>query len=220
MLEEQGIIRTQEIQLQRHDGSCVWIEHNSRVVRNDSNGILWYEGSVSDISGRKSTEAELHYVANHDSLTSHYNRHYFSTRSGQWIDEAQRYGHPFSIMITDVDGLSTINDHFGHLTGDRCLQKIASFLGDSVRGSDEVIRWGGDEFLICMPNTKIEEAQIVEKRIRQSVLQGELAGEKHLMFELSIGIATWQPGESLEDVLRAADMLMYDEKRNKSRIHQ
>ena len=150
-----------------------------------------------------------------DPLTALFNRHYLNEVIDGELDRADRYGREITLMMLDIDGFRLVNNTLGHLKGDEVLQKVAHVLGESVRAADRVIRYGGDEFLIFMPET-VDDAGLVEQRLKNKVeeLASEL-GLGNLNIGLSIGTYTRSPGDTLaiEEILARADQLMYDDKR-------
>ena len=142
-----------------------------------------------------------------DSLTGLFNRHYLNEVIDGELDRADRYGREITLMMLDIDGFRRVNNTLGHLKGDEVLQKVAQVLAQSVRAADRVIRYGGDEFLILMPET-VEEAETVAKRLKKKVeaLAAEL-GLGNLNISLSIGMYTRHPGDThaVEEILSRAD---------------
>jgi len=152
-----------------------------------------------------------------DSLTGLYNRHYFNAIIASELSRSDRYNRPLSLMMIDVDGFRAVNNTHGHLKGDEVLQEVARLLRENVRASDRVIRYGGDEFLVFMPETASEAAAIAE-RLRSSIGRlPERTGIPDLSIGLSIGIYTRTPREarSLESILEEVDRRMYADKRSK-----
>jgi diguanylate cyclase (GGDEF)-like protein len=154
-----------------------------------------------------------------DPLTGLFNRHYFNSIIASELSRGDRYGRPMSLMMIDIDGFHAVNNEFGHLRGDEVLREIARMLERSVRSSDRVIRYGGDEFLVLMPETDGErEVSVVADRFKARI--GEiphLAGIEGRMIDLSIGIYTRVPKDerSLEAILEEVDRRMYAHKRTK-----
>ncbi len=165
------------------------------------------------------SQASLREQAIRDSLTGLYNRHYFNSIIAPELGRSDRYAHPFTIMMIDVDGFRAVNNKFGHLKGDEVLQNVARMLLENVRTADRVIRYGGDEFLVFMPETVGEEADVVAERLRTRIsgLPRRL-GLKDLEIGFSIGIYTRNPAEtrSLEVVLEEVDRRMYADKRSRN----
>ncbi len=148
-----------------------------------------------------------------DPLTEVYNRRSLDEMAHKYVSRAQRLGKPLSFMVLDADEFKEINTRFGHLTGDFVLAEIAALLKGAVRGSDAVVRYGGDEFLIIMADAPLEGAQIVAQRLTKSVEEwnsaGHLPGFKLI---LSIGLAEMTPEKTLDEVLNEADRNMYSVK--------
>jgi diguanylate cyclase (GGDEF)-like protein len=120
------------------------------------------------------------------------------------------------VALVDLDGLKRINDRYGHLEGDRCLQEAARAMERSVRGSDLCFRWGGDEFVVLMPATDRPGAEQVLARMAEDV--GRVCpreGEPGLT--LSYGVAELQQGASAEDLLAMADLALMEQKTEKRR---
>ena len=169
-----------------------------------------------------SSQADLLEQAVRDPLTGLFNRHYFNSIIASELSRSDRYERPLSLMMVDVDGFRAVNNKMGHLQGDEVLQNVARMIEKNVRDADRVIRYGGDEFLIIMPETDGQgDAQLVADRLRQeigSVLKGTNADKLGLTLGLSIGIYSRHPRESktLEEILEEVDQRMYADKRAKN----
>ncbi len=160
-------------------------------------------------------QEDLKHQAIHDPLTGVYNRRYFDETIETELQRSKRYNHPISFLMLDIDRFKEMNDRFGHQTGDKVLQTVASLLHEQVRENDLVVRYGGDEFLIVLPETN-GELQMITKRIQQAVAKRNK--ENPLLdfpVTLSIGAAHWEPKSDLtiEQVLAKADERMYQEKK-------
>ncbi|HZU44049.1 MAG TPA: GGDEF domain-containing protein [Terriglobales bacterium] len=156
-----------------------------------------------------------------DPLTEIYNRRSLEEMSARFISHAQRLHKPLTFVLIDVDRFKQVNTRFGHLTGDFVLAELAALLKSSVRGSDAVVRYGGDEFLMILANTSAADSGRVVERIRAYLRDWNRAG--HLQnFEvgLSIGVAEWTDGRTLDEILDAADQEMYASKSGKPDARQ
>jgi diguanylate cyclase (GGDEF)-like protein len=146
-----------------------------------------------------------------DPLTEIYNRRSLDQIAGRFISHARRRQAPLTFLMVDVNKFKQINTRFGHLTGDFVLSEIAGMLKASIRGSDAAVRYGGDEFLILLADTTAHGADIVVRRIQTRL--DDWNGHKHLdgvSLSLSIGISEWHDGETMDEVLDAADRKMYE----------
>jgi diguanylate cyclase (GGDEF)-like protein len=151
-------------------------------------------------------------LAMRDDLTKAFNRRFFESYLDEEIERARRYGSLFSVIFLDLDDLKTVNNFFGHLTGSRTLQEVAKRILNAVRGIDKVVRFGGDEFCIILPQTDSEQAAAVANRVRRSIGDSsfKLEPEIEISITASFGIATY-PTHAMakEDLIRQADLAMY-----------
>lgn len=146
-----------------------------------------------------------------DPLTEVYNRRSLEQVAGQFMSQARRRRAPLTFLMVDADKFKQINTKFGHLTGDFVLAEIAGLLKSSTRGSDAVVRYGGDEFLILLTDTTAAYAETVIDRINDRIREWNDAEHlKEFRVSLSIGIAEWHDGQSLDEVLDSADRRMYE----------
>jgi diguanylate cyclase (GGDEF)-like protein len=148
-----------------------------------------------------------------DPLTEIYNRRSLDAVVQRFISHARRRKVPLTFLMVDMDKFKDINSRFGHLTGDLVLAEAASLLKDSIRGSDALVRYGGDEFLILLADTTSEGAQRVIARIASHLAEWNSSSHiDNLTLSLSIGTAQWQDGQTLDQVLDIADRRMYENK--------
>ena len=147
-----------------------------------------------------------------DGLTGIKTRRYFSeSLSSEW-KRASRSGRPFSVVLIDLDKFKAVNDTMGHLEGDLVLTRIGRLLEQKCRQSNIVARYGGDEFVVLMPETSIEQAQILAERLRLWIATDPMLNERKITG--SFGVATFPlHGASIEDIIRVADAGMYVSKR-------
>ena len=148
-----------------------------------------------------------------DPLTEIYNRRSLDQIAGRFISHARRRKAPLTFLMVDADRFKHVNTRFGHLTGDFVLAEIAGVLKASIRGSDAAVRYGGDEFLILLADTTAEGSQKVVERINVRIAEWNDAGHlEDFTLSLSIGVAEWKDGETLDEVLDSADRKMYQQK--------
>ncbi|WP_186297743.1 GGDEF domain-containing protein [Sedimenticola selenatireducens] len=157
-----------------------------------------------------------------DELTGLHNRRSIMSELSKEWERTERSGNHFCIALMDLDLFKEINDTYGHHAGDTVLKRFASLVSKELRSPDSIGRYGGEEFLLIMPNTRIIEAKTVTERIREKV-----AGYTHddidqgLTIHVSIGIAEYQ-NQSTQELLKQADTALYESKnngRNRVSIH-
>jgi diguanylate cyclase (GGDEF)-like protein len=155
--------------------------------------------------------AEVQRLAMMDPLTGLYNRHKLNDALEMEIERAGRYGRPLSAIMIDLDGMKRINDTHGHRAGDEVLRQVAVAIGGQVRRLDIPTRYGGDEFLVLLPEADLEEALRVAERVCAHITRIDLQGEG---LSVSAGVAQWAPTYgSAEDFLEAVDQALYQAKR-------
>lgn len=150
-----------------------------------------------------------------DDLTDAYNRRYFEQFLPEEIQRSERFGANLSIIFLDLDNLKSINEQYGHLMGSKSLQEIAHRMILAVRGSDRVVRYGGDEFCIILPETDSEGARLVAERIRHELASRPFLASEGLSVNItaSFGIATYPiHGRTKDDLVEAADKAMFEVK--------
>jgi diguanylate cyclase (GGDEF)-like protein len=154
-----------------------------------------------------------------DPLTEIYNRRSLDEMASQFINRARRNKEQLTVVLVDVDHFKQVNTRFGHLTGDVILAETAGLLKSSTRGSDAVVRYGGDEFLILLGNSSAEGARAVIERLEAFLETWNRSGHlQGFQLSFSIGIAEWTEGKVLDQLLDEADRDMYSVKNSKTRI--
>jgi diguanylate cyclase (GGDEF)-like protein len=155
--------------------------------------------------------ARLRRLAMTDDLTLAYNQRYLSPRVNEEIERARRSGQPLSLLLLDLDHFKAVNDEHGHDVGDMVLRLFADRVRSIVRRVDVFIRRGGEEFLLLMPATALEQARNTAERIRRNLGGGELevGAGRRVRQTVSIGASCWDFKESPEALQRRADVAMY-----------
>ena len=144
-----------------------------------------------------------------DPLTSVFNRRYMEEILPREISKAGRAGSDLSLIVLDVDGFKDINTRFGHLGGDQYLRDVATLLKKTFRGSDTVLRLGGDEFLVVLPETSNRQAQRAAERLSWETRWWNEAGHAKYELAFSCGVATYRRGMEMKEFLDLADKDMY-----------
>ncbi|WP_025270371.1 diguanylate cyclase [Hippea sp. KM1] len=145
-----------------------------------------------------------------DYLTRIYNRKKFEEILEKTICRADRYVKPMSLVMFDIDDFKRINDEFGHKAGDELLKEIADLVSENIRQCDYFVRWGGDEFIIILPETDINGAYRVGEKLRKMVENHRFSIGKGVT--ISVGVIEHQAGESCEDVFKRLDEVLYRSK--------
>lgn len=145
-----------------------------------------------------------------DPLTEVYNRRSLDDMLKKYTSRADRLNKPLSLLMVDVDHFREINSRYGHTTGDFVLVEVATILRSAVRGSDAVIRYGGDEFLLVLADAPLQDVGVITSRIERYVQDWNQAGHlKDFQLVLSTGAAAWTTGKIIEEVMDEADSQMY-----------
>jgi diguanylate cyclase (GGDEF)-like protein len=149
-----------------------------------------------------------------DPLTEVYNRRSLDEMVARYISRARRTQEPLTFLVVDLDRFKEVNTRFGHITGDFVLSEVAGLIRNSTRGSDTVVRYGGDEFLIVLGNTSKQNAGVVVERIHDYLRRwNENRPLDNFKLTISVGLGEWTDGKTLDEVLDAADQDMYECKR-------
>lgn len=157
------------------------------------------------------TEAQLRYLADHDSLTGLLDRRRFRAELDQYVSFSARYGGQGAVMIIDIDGLKSVNDSYGHHAGDNLLRRVASIMAERMRATDIVARLSGDEFAVLMPQTDTAGALQLGEDLRAQVAENDAASPDLPSATISVGITMFGGEREVgpEAVLVAADQAMY-----------
>lgn len=189
------------------DGSHRDITDSAAPIRGSSGDIYGIIVVFRDVTKNRLLQKEIHYINYHDRLTGLYNRAYFEQKIQQF--NAKKYL-PIPILMGDVNGLKLANDVYGHEAGDQLLSNIANILRNCTKDTDVIARWGGDEFVILMPNTTTAEAEETRQNIYRMCKE---TPNEHIALSISIGGATrTRLNENVFDVLRKAEDAMYANK--------
>ena len=152
-----------------------------------------------------------------DSLTGLHNHRYFKLFFKQEMGRAKRYLKPFSIIMMDVDDFKTFNDSFGHATGDSLLRMLGAIILETVRAVDVAFRYGGEEFIVILPETRLDKAILAAERLRQAIQNGtadKLVGAASSGVTVSIGVASYpENGDKTDELFNIVDSLLFRAKR-------
>lgn len=169
---------------------------------------------IRDISERATLINELQKAAIQDPLTGIFNRRYMLQIFATELNRANRYGHPLSVAAIDLDHFKDVNDNYGHDAGDKVLVNFSQQVSKSLRDADTFCRWGGEEFLLLMPETDADQGLTAVNRILESIQQMvTLSEERQIQITCSIGLTTSTgKQEHLEKLIQRADTALYEAK--------
>ena len=183
------------------DGAVLQVEF--RLAQRDDFHVI----VATDVTERRKAEERIRYMSFHDSITGLYNRAFLDEEMKR-LDAGRQL--PISIIMTDLNGLKLVNDTYGHSTGDQMLKSAAVVLQEACREEDLIARWGGDEFVVLLPRTQLEEAWSIGERILEGCQRVTVAD---VPLSMALGVAAKEDGiEDLERTLQRAEDSMYRDK--------
>jgi len=194
------------------DGHEESVEIIRTPLRDSEGTLVGVLGIARNITARKQAEEEARYLSTHDPLTGLFNRRMLEKRVIEEIDRAERYNHTLSIFMVDLDHFKTVNDTYGHLSGDIVLRHLAKILAVSIRKTDYVARYGGEEFIVVLPETPLTEAHELAERLCKEIRRYPipLKDGQTIKVTASIGVACFpEHHKSWEGIIGAADSAMY-----------
>lgn len=217
-----------ELEYYRKDGSTFWTEVIAHPRLDADGHLVEVVGVTRDLTEHKRQEdalrqardaaesanaalrganAELHLLATTDALTGAWNRRHFEQEARHELARARRYGQPLSLVMIDLDRFKAVNDTFGHLVGDEVLVEVVRRMQARLRLSDRLARWGGEEFVVLLPHSDLDEALQVAEKIRSVIAEFPITDVGALT--VSCGVAQAGSQESLDDWFRRVDDALY-----------
>ncbi len=205
---------TRASQLLLHLPQPSWIEYGMLMTFSLSSIVLTLGLSLSVIRAREERDRAQH-LAERDALTGVLNRRAMMARLAESLTEARHQSTPLSLLFLDLDFFKDINDRYGHLAGDDCLRIVTERIISELRPGDSLSRWGGEEFVVVLPNASQSEAKTVGERIRQRVQRDPfLAQSQSIEITVSLGISSYHGGpETPEQLIEQADSALYGAKK-------
>lgn len=212
--DTQALAADSEVQrrlvLRHKDGSAIHTAQRVIPLRFDDGRARIHVGTFTDVSEYAQSEARWRSLANLDALTGIPNRRAADAALAAMIRTATRHHDRLAVMMCDIDHFKRINDKFGHPAGDRVLAMVARALDDGLRDGDVVARFGGEEFLVAAPGIGTTAAAALAERLRTRVAEAsdaEVGG-----VTVSLGMALWDEGESMAELIERADLALYQAK--------
>ncbi len=202
-----------EYPIERKDGQEIWVWERGRAVVDEDEFVL--EGIIIDITERKALEDELSEMATRDALTGLLDRREATRLLDEEILRARRYQRPLALLWIDLDHFKQVNDRLGHAAGDAVLRGLSGLLSTKVRQVDLVSRFGGEEFVVVLPEMDAAQAEQSAERLRQLVASTplQLDDGRSVDLTMSVGVAIFpDDGEDAPKLIAAADRAMYQAK--------
>jgi len=194
------------------EGEIKWVSNTSSIQFDEDGNIIRETGFILDITRRKSAEDEREKLIIIDPLTEIFNHRFIIEKLPLKIAEAKRYKNPLSIIMFDLDFFKKINDIYGHQVGDHVLTKISKVVKQVIREVDIPVRYGGEEFLILLPNTNFRGALKTAEKIRSTIEELTWV-HSGLKVTVSIGVSSLGDEDS-EELISKTDKLLYKAKKN------
>ena len=194
----------------RKDGTLFYVDQSVAHIHDDSSNISHYVSFSKDSTDRLLNEHTLKDLASKDPLTGLLNRRAGEQLLIQYDDYRKYHGKPVCLIMLDIDNFKKINDTFGHGVGDEVLKIISNTLLNEARYSDNVIRWGGEEFLIIVPDATLKETSVLTERIRKSIYDQVITEVGKVT--ASFGIAELLSSETTASLINRADKALYKAK--------
>jgi diguanylate cyclase (GGDEF)-like protein/PAS domain S-box-containing protein len=208
---------TMDVRWRTRSGDVRLISWSCTALTDADGTVTHVVATGIDVTDRSRLERRLRHLADHDDLTGLINRRRFQEELERHLAQGRRYGMSGALLVLDLDGFKEVNDTHGHSAGDRVLQAVAAALRDRLRESDTVARLGGDEFAVLLPREDPEAAGQVCRALQEAI-RAEVQTPGGTQLEVSIGFAPFQDdGQSVDDVLAAADASMYEAKGERPR---
>ncbi|MBY4677978.1 GGDEF domain-containing protein [Marinobacterium arenosum] len=208
-----GHVEGYETELIGKDGRAIPIRLSAALV-DLGDGVLGSIGFFHDLTARKQLEARLRELSVTDDLTGLHNQRHFYEMVESELERSRRYRRAFALICIDLDNFKQVNDRLGHLEGDRVLRFIGQVVKRDLRTADQAFRYGGDEFMILLPETDLSAAQRLAERLRNrfneySPYGGSKDASERFEISLSIGVTDTDGYETVEDLINRADKAMY-----------
>jgi diguanylate cyclase (GGDEF)-like protein len=156
------------------------------------------------LEGQKRISEQFEDMATFDALTGAYNRRKFKYFIEREIEKAEKYGNPFSINMLDIDNFKQVNDVGGHNKGDHVLKDVVSLIKNTLRATDRLFRWGGDEFIILLPDLNMDNALKVADRLRERI-ESNILDSEGKGITVSLGIGTFEANETTDQFVARVD---------------
>jgi len=206
---------TEEVAVQAiQEGAVGYLSKNDLSQEKLVNTIDAALDKWTQLQQARADKKELERLANFDSLTGLYNRQAILGKLHDLIKRAERYKEDFSLSMLDIDHFKRVNDRYGHLTGDEVLERTATLIRRNIRDTDVAGRYGGEEFIILLPQADLSSAMVVAERIRSIIEDAEMKDSTGDVFAVTVsqGLTGWERDEDAASLISRADAALYEAK--------
>jgi diguanylate cyclase len=203
----QNTDKTHQAKIQYRDKTFIMTVTASNIMQaHQESGLVSI--LMADVTEQELYKKELEHITIHDELTGLRNRHYFNQRIDEEIQRSQRYQNPLSLISFDIDHFKQVNDTYGHDVGDLVLKKVSRECLPYIRETDALCRVGGEEFMVIMPETKLEDAVAIAERLRMAIQNMSLSNLE-LPVTISLGVVELSHVENFALLYKRADQALY-----------
>lgn len=196
----------------KKNGDIYYENKTITPIKNDKKVVTGFVSSGKDVTKETLMNQETERIATIDKLTGIFNRHKFEELFALENERYERYSHPLSLILIDIDHFKVINDTFGHDVGDEVLIHLAKTIQENIRKIDIFARWGGEEFLILSPNSNFNNIHLLAEKLRAAIEKTSFEKVGHIT--ISLGISTFIENDSFAELFKRADNGLYSAKEN------
>ncbi len=214
ILEKTGEVRNFEFQAYRKDQTTIWLMESARRICDAGGKTLFYEGTLVDVSDRKTAEQKIEHLAYYDELTQLPNRRLLLDRLTKALAYARRHKKRVALLYIDIDRFNFVSDTFGHVQADAVLQSVARRIASTARDQDTVARISGDEFVVLLPGIRESaEATAAASRFMSAIGKEFKIADQSIFITCSIGVSVFpEHGTDAETLIKNADWAVYSAK--------
>jgi diguanylate cyclase (GGDEF)-like protein len=202
-----------QLDLGDHAHYLVVLRRSSTITDDEARIIEQAKLVLEEPLRRAQDYEDIYTEARQDPLTGLANRRVFDERIGALLDSAERHGRPITLAALDLDRFKLVNDNLGHAAGDQALRRVAAAIQRLIRKSDLLVRTGGDEFLLVLPDTCVDSARVLAERISRAVNNLRIEAGDDARLGVSVGVVQWQRGHSQDEWTQQADEALYQAKK-------
>lgn len=215
LLFASGGKQTYEGEITSKGGALRFVRFHKTTFNDKSGRVAGLLGVFEDLTEQKVLEKQLLRLASQDPLTSLYNRRAIEEKLQEELALAEEYNRSTAVIMLDLDGFKQLNDNHGHLAGDLLLKSLSSLMREQLRPTDHLGRYGGDEFIIVLPHTPLEQANLYAERLLLAIRQHDFGiSSSGVRLGASLGVAASELPVTMDKLISMADSAMYQAKKS------